>query len=204
MEDSADNKKIFNQATSMAQSGKAFPDSYRDVLKRLSEQFPYSNTIKVLHYLSNLSGNDQNIDQLLLLTALSVQDRKQLKSLVESLKLESPSEPDSITAKDPAQSIRQTRDRILDEFMKKEPKINPDTHSDFIESEELAKQSVREDPDLLSETLARIYAMQGNYDKAKKIYEKLSLKYPEKSAYFAALISGLGSKGQDTSQQTSE
>ena len=39
-----------------------------------------------------------------------------------------------------------------------------------------------------TETLAQIYAEQGYYDQAKEIYSKLILAYPEKSAYFAALI----------------
>ena len=42
-----------------------------------------------------------------------------------------------------------------------------------------------------SETLARIYADQGLYDRAIAVYEKLILLYPEKSAYFAALIDKL-------------
>lgn len=39
-----------------------------------------------------------------------------------------------------------------------------------------------------TETLAQIYAEQGYYDHAIAIYEKLILAYPEKNAYFAALI----------------
>lgn len=39
-----------------------------------------------------------------------------------------------------------------------------------------------------TETLARIYAEQELYDRANEVYEKLILLYPEKSAYFAALI----------------
>ena len=39
-----------------------------------------------------------------------------------------------------------------------------------------------------TETLAQIYLEQGYLAEAKKIYSKLSLRYPEKSAYFAALI----------------
>jgi len=42
--------------------------------------------------------------------------------------------------------------------------------------------------DLVTETLASIYAQQGYYQKAIQIFEKLSLKYPEKSTYFAAHI----------------
>ena len=39
-----------------------------------------------------------------------------------------------------------------------------------------------------TETLAGIYVEQGYLAEAKKIYSKLSLRYPEKSIYFANLI----------------
>ena len=42
--------------------------------------------------------------------------------------------------------------------------------------------------DFCTETLAEIYAEQGYYAQAKRIYSKLSLNFPEKSAYFASLI----------------
>ena len=42
-------------------------------------------------------------------------------------------------------------------------------------------------PGLVTETLAQIYAMQGDLPKAIDAYGRLALKYPEKSAYFAAL-----------------
>ena len=45
-----------------------------------------------------------------------------------------------------------------------------------------------EEFDLYTETLAQIYAEQGYYEQSKEIYSKLILAYPEKSAYFAALI----------------
>ena len=42
--------------------------------------------------------------------------------------------------------------------------------------------------DLYTETLSRIYLEQGYPEQAKSIYSKLILAYPEKNAYFAALI----------------
>jgi hypothetical protein len=45
--------------------------------------------------------------------------------------------------------------------------------------------------DFYTETLAQIYAEQGYYEQAIEIYSKLILAYPEKNAYFAALIDKL-------------
>ena len=47
------------------------------------------------------------------------------------------------------------------------------------------------DDALVTETLASIYAQQGHLEQAKEIYSKLILRYPEKNAYFAALIEKL-------------
>ena len=54
----------------------------------------------------------------------------------------------------------------------------------------ISTPQVRADKEICfyTETLAQIYAEQGYYDQSKEIYSKLILAYPEKSAYFAALI----------------
>lgn len=55
----------------------------------------------------------------------------------------------------------------------------------------IVEQSVQEKEGLVSETLAAILARQGQTEKAIKMYERLILLFPEKSAYFAAQISKL-------------
>ena len=60
--------------------------------------------------------------------------------------------------------------------------------------EESAAEAPAEAGEPYTETLARIYLEQGYVDEAKEIYSKLSLRYPEKSVYFAALIEEIDKK----------
>ena len=53
---------------------------------------------------------------------------------------------------------------------------------------DIAAPSIEENEALMTETLANIHIKQKHYHKAITIFEKLSLKYPEKSIYFAARI----------------
>lgn len=55
----------------------------------------------------------------------------------------------------------------------------------------LAERSVSENKDVISETLARLFARQGYREKAIHMYERLILTFPEKSSYFAAEIDKL-------------
>ena len=79
---------------------------------------------------------------------------------------------------------------LLEKFIKEEPRLSP-VKSTFFNPVNMAKKSVQDNDEFLTETLARIYAKQGNISKAIRAYQKLSLKFPEKSVYFAALIEEL-------------
>lgn len=57
--------------------------------------------------------------------------------------------------------------------------------------EDNARKSVTKSSAIISEPLAEILASQGHLDDAKKMYEQLMHKYPEKSSYFAAKINNL-------------
>jgi hypothetical protein len=93
----------------------------------------------------------------------------------------------------PKSAQKPKTDDIIDNFIKQEPRITP-SKSTFYSPINMARKSVQEPEDIVSETLAKIYAAQGNFEKAISFYEKLSLKFPEKSAYFAALIEDLKQK----------
>ena len=79
---------------------------------------------------------------------------------------------------------------MLDEFIRQE-KNKTDVHVTFYNPEESARRSIEENDGILSETLARLVAAQGKKDKAIEIYQKLMLKNPQKSSYFAAQIEKL-------------
>lgn len=79
------------------------------------------------------------------------------------------------------------KSELIDEFIKKEPSISR-PKAEFYDPVDKAKKSVVDSENIVSETLAGIFYDQGHLLKAIKIYQKLSLKFPEKSSYFAALI----------------
>ncbi|MBT8267272.1 MAG: hypothetical protein KJO41_08355 [Bacteroidia bacterium] len=75
---------------------------------------------------------------------------------------------------------------LIDRFIETNPKIKPVREdqqiTDFTSNRNYAPES------LMTETLARIYLEQKNYEKAIQAYKILSLKYPEKSGFFADQI----------------
>jgi hypothetical protein len=84
-------------------------------------------------------------------------------------------------------------DDVIGRFITEKPKISPLSSSLMgVENTFPPTQIGAYAPeDMVTETLAKIYAEQGLYTRAIDIYEKLSLREPKKSAYFADLIQHL-------------
>ena len=84
---------------------------------------------------------------------------------------------------------------LISQYIAKNPNdkkicISEDTEKNQVN---LAESSVSES-ECATETMAKIFEKQGFFKEAIKIYEKLNLKYPEKSVYFANRISELKNK----------
>ena len=112
--------------------------------------------------------------------------KKEKHSFTEWLQLTSHSEEP-----EPEESVMEELERkkkfeLLDKFIENNPKIVPqeasNTKVDIKESTKFDKN------ELMTETLAKVYLEQKKYKKAIQAFKILSLKYPEKSGFFADQI----------------
>ncbi len=91
-------------------------------------------------------------------------------------------------AEDTKSLRKQRQTDLIDKFIITNPRIEPSREKTDIPAEDLSRHSSEENGVFVTDTLAQIYVHQGYYSKAIDIYEKLSLKFPEKSSYFATQI----------------
>ncbi len=78
-----------------------------------------------------------------------------------------------------------TKEDLIDSFIENNPKIKPLAKDKTI-AVPIAKN--KQDNTLMTETLAKVYLEQKKYENAIQAYRILSLKYPEKSGFFADQI----------------
>ena len=83
-----------------------------------------------------------------------------------------------------------SKEEVIERFIKEEPQISR-PKAILLHTPESAIRSSQDDEEIISETLAKLYADQGSIQKAIHIYERLCLLMPEKSRYFATQIQKL-------------
>ncbi len=89
----------------------------------------------------------------------------------------------------------ETKQPEIEEETKKIEYYNFDKpKKEFYSPVKKAKESLSENNMPVSETLAKIFALQGNYPKSIYVYEQLILIFPEKKSFFATQIKNLKKK----------
>ena len=79
-------------------------------------------------------------------------------------------------------------DTLINEFLNNNESEIKITNKKFFTAPNAAKESLIENEELVTPTLAKVYFEQHHYEKAINAYKKLILKYPKKSTFFAAQI----------------
>lgn len=174
-------------------------DQIAQKLANLNFRFPASSVVN-LFYLKVLQDYDpKEFDKVKSKMLLTLPNR----TLVSQCAVELPrlqhemlkNNPTFIPLSDPNQTELQ-KDEIallIDKFTVNPPKMifDPSRHDPSANYE---KNTKIEDFELVSETLAMVYAEQGYVGKAEKMFKKLGLLFPEKNSYFADQIKTLKSK----------
>lgn len=166
------------------------------LLREAVKKYPGFNTLYLLLALAKNQTDSIFTQEYLEQAAIYAGSRSRLKDLLTRDIRSDVSKQEPLETKEarPPKKIDKPEEKsIIDDFIKKNPSIQrPKTA--FYSPVDAASKSISEDEEFYTETLAKIHVRQKNYEKAIKIYQKLSLIYPEKSDYFAHLINGLKSK----------
>ena len=82
---------------------------------------------------------------------------------------------------------------LIDQFIANEPKITPGKVEQYT-GVHLAKDSLDDNFDWVTETMAKLYVAQGKTERARKAYKQLIKLHPEKTIYFEQQLKALNSR----------
>ena len=137
----------------------------------------------------NKNESEQNVSEILNIGAPLNFDKQDTHSFSQWLQLTT-IKPIDRTNDEKKPTSKQTKNfDLIDAFISKNPKIKPVKGDRVLEN--IAENRTSEPEQLMTETLARIYVEQKNYERAIQSYTILSLKYPEKSSLFADQIKAI-------------
>jgi len=198
--------KILQQPDNLSEKELSF-------LEEINHEFPYFQTSKAIYLKSLKENEDIKFKKFLRSTAAYTRDRKILfdlitksqnqdekvyfnKNEITSALLENTSNEKEIIKENsfvewlkisnlkPIDRSNETE--LIDQFISKKPKLKVEVseyESSVDTTSDIGDQAV-----FMTETLAKLYLNQKNYDKAIQSYKILILKFPEKNSYFADQI----------------
>ena len=161
--------------------------------------YPYCQTLYILWAKALYLNDREKFQKNLSFIALAVGDRGKLYHIIHDI---SPIETDleeKLTyvstdyffseKEETIESQHKTKqDLLIDSFILNNPQISISLDREETDEEDVMALEEEKEEEFFSETLAKVYIKQKHYEKAIKIFEKLSLKYPEKNVYFADQI----------------
>ena len=134
----------------------------------------------------DLSGSHEELSAEMALLEEKRKSLDELKAIIANRLKEIEAEKQR-KEKEPPAPKKLSKKELIDKFILENPSISR-PKAEFYNPISVAQNSITDQGNIISETLATIYEKQGYFEKAITIYEKLGLKYPEKSRYFAAQI----------------
>ena len=183
-------------------------------LQEISDEFPYFQPSRAIYLKSLAENEDIKFKKYLKSTAIYSRDRKILFDFIKNIQNQNDKVffnkneitsalvenkiSDSIEISEQNSFVdwlklsnlkpidRSKETQAVDKFISKKPKIRieaNETQSYNDKNDDLANQS-----GFMTETLAKLYLNQKNYEKAIQSYKILILKFPEKNSYFADQI----------------
>lgn len=176
-------------------------DSTLDATKRLTELQPASWLGWAL-WLRNLKNiNSSLYAESVMQVALRVPNRKWLKEFLETPVASELDLPETghfsiddyelgVTTdkEDQENTNNQSKMELIDRFLSGGGTFAKQMPPIEFSPDNVAQKAIEESDDFVTETFANLLFSQGNLEKAIQSFEKLILKYPEKSIYFAARI----------------
>jgi hypothetical protein len=193
--------KILKNPHKISQSEAIFIDE-------LIKEFPYFQAARAIQLKNHKNLESFQFEKILNKTAIYTSNRKILFDFIEHNFLADDfnlknSKTQKVLKKNESRTFvnwleqvnlvpidRSNESSTIEKFISKKPNLNiksieePEIQNDN-ESTELIKES------LVTETLAKLYVEQENYEKAIQTYKILILKFPEKNSYFASAIKKL-------------
>ena len=185
-------------------------------IEELLISYPYFQTGHLLFVKGLLNSESIRYNQQLKKTASYSYDRKQLFQLISSdinnIETEKESEEKqeleigkplnfdetenysfsewlSLSEIKKIERSKQKEENILiNDFIQNPDSIKQVKKKNFFKPISAAKNSLLENDELVTPTLAKVYLEQEHFEKAILAYKKLCLKYPEKNSFFASQI----------------
>ena len=149
---------------------------------KIKKAAAYSSNRKILFKIisdkSNLQNNQEKEKNYANKQSLEF-SQNEMHSFNEWLTITKASKINRLTSED---------DKLIKNFISLKPSVKIKKDKKFFKSVDIAKSSLKENANLITETLARVYLEQEHFNKAINAYEKLKLKFPQKSTLFAEQI----------------